>query len=161
MSAKIFFYVLKACIMAYVITKFFDSTLSQLEVKVRADFAAYSSLPKTRTKKLLRIELLKLVSFINLSRLSVKKSCISTVNTRKKHMCPFSAFLACNIYWRNKPSTVFPRISTLGLFQNQPLTGWGEEGGRWSALTQKLIWNIIKICQKSQNHERRNPRRHV
>lgn len=84
--------------MTYVITKFFDSILSQFEVKVRADFAAYSSLPKTRAKKLLKIEVLKVVSFINLSRLSVKKSCISTVNTRKKHISPFSAFLACNIY---------------------------------------------------------------
>ena len=83
--------------MVYVIIKFHDSSLSQSEVKVGADFTPSTSHPKTKSKKPTQIKSIKTGKFDQSGKI-VEKNCISIVKARKNHMHPSNPLLTWSIY---------------------------------------------------------------
>ena len=84
--------------MVYVIIKFHDSSLSQSEVKVGADFTPSTFHPKTKSKKLTQIKSIETGKFDQSGKI-VKKTAFLSSNQEKNHMHPSNALLTWSIYW--------------------------------------------------------------
>ena len=78
--------------MVYVIIKFHDSSLSQSEVKVGADFTPSTFHPKTKSKKLTQIKSIETGKFDQSGKI-VKKNYISIVKSRKKPHASFQCLV--------------------------------------------------------------------
>ena len=84
MSAKKILNVLKAYIMVYINTKFRDSNLSNQKLRQGKILRPTPLIQKGGPKSPRRIKLLKLVSLINLKRISVKRVEIFASKQEKK-----------------------------------------------------------------------------